>query len=284
MSDVGAVGFVGLGQIGAPMAGRLVGWPGGLHVFDVRAEAMAPLVEQGATAAGSVTELGAVCDVVSVMVLDDAQVRTVVGELLTTARPGTVIAVHSTVRPETAEELAVTAAARQVDLLDVPVSGGFIGAHDGTLAAMVGGSRGAYARAKPVLERWASLCVHMGPAGAGTRTKLSRNLMHFIAFSGAAEAQRLAEAAGLDLRKLARVVRHSDAVTGGPGAIMLRDTTAPMAPDDDWYDVLAHTRALGEKDLTLALELATELGLELPLARQALDDLGPGLGLPPSQA
>ena len=201
-------------------------------------------------------------------------------ELLTTAAAGTVIAVHSTIRPETAEELAATAAAHGVDLLDVPVSGGFMGAHEGTLAAMVGGERAAYERAKDVFARWASVVVHMGPAGAGTRTKLARNLLHFIAYTGRGEAQRLAEAAGLDLRKLARVVRHSDSVTGGPGAIMLRDTTAPLAPGDDWFDVLSHTRDLGEKDLALALELANGLGLDLPLARQALADFATGLGVP----
>ena len=155
-----------------------------------------------------------------------------------------------------------------------------MGAHEGTLAAMVGGDRTAYERAKPVFACWASLAVHMGPAGAGTRTKLARNLMHFIAFTAAGEAQRLAEAAGLDLRKLARVVRHSDSVTGGPGAIMVRDTTAPLAPDDALHEVFTHTRASGEKDLTLALELAEALGVDLPLARQALEDFGPSLGLP----
>lgn len=282
MADaVGAVGFVGLGQIGAPMAGRLVDWPGGLHVFDLREEAMAPLVEQGATAAASVASLGAVCDVVEVMVLDDDQVRTVVGELLVAPREGQVIAIHSTIRPETAEELAGTAAAHGVEVFDVPVSGGFMGAADGTLAAMVGGDRAAYDRVKDVFGCWASVVVHMGPAGAGTRTKLARNLMHFIAYTGAGEAQRLAEAAGLDLQKLARVVRHSDSVTGGPGAIMVRDTTAPMAPDDGLREIFEHTRGLGEKDLTLALELAADLGLDLPLAKQALENFGTSLGLPP---
>jgi 3-hydroxyisobutyrate dehydrogenase-like beta-hydroxyacid dehydrogenase len=281
MSDIGAVGFIGLGQIGAPMAGQLVAWPGGLHVFDLREDAMAPLVEMGATAATSVAELGAVCDVVEVMVLDDDQVRTVVGELLQTPRRGQVIAIHSTIRPETAEALASTAASLGVDVFDVPVSGGFMGAAEGTLAAMVGGDRQAYDRVRDVFACWASVVVHMGPAGAGTRTKLARNLMHFIAYTGAGEAQRLAEAAGLDLRKLARVVRHSDSVTGGPGAIMVRDTTAPMAADDGLREIFEHTRGLGEKDLTLALELAADLGLDLPLAKQALEDFGTSLGLPP---
>ncbi|MGQ0832393.1 MAG: NAD-binding protein, partial [Microthrixaceae bacterium] len=170
------------------------------------------------------------------------------------------------------------------DPLAGPVSGGFGGAHVGPHAALVGGERDAYERAKDVFARWASVVVHMGPAGAGTRTKLARNLMHFIAYTGAGEAQRLAEAAGLDLRKLARVVRHSDSVTGGPGAIMLRDTTAPLAEDDDWYDVLCHTRNLGEKDLTLALELADALDVDLPLARLALRDFATGLGVPHPEA
>jgi 3-hydroxyisobutyrate dehydrogenase-like beta-hydroxyacid dehydrogenase len=277
---VGAVGFVGLGQIGAPMATRLVDWPGGLHVFDLRADAMAPLVEHGATAAATVAELGSTCDLVSVMVLDDDQVRSVVADLLSTAPAGMVIAVHSTIRADTAEDLAEAAAGQGVHVLDVPVSGGFMGAHEGTLAAIVGGDREAYERAKPVFARWASLTVHMGPAGAGTRTKLARNLMHFIAYTGAGEAQRLAEAAGLDLAKLARVVRHSDAVTGGPGAIMVRATSAPMAADDPLREIFTHTRTLGEKDLALALELADSLGVDLPLGRQALADFGPSLGLP----
>lgn len=274
------VGFIGLGQIGAPMASRLVDWPGGLFVFDVRPEAMAPLVDAGAVALGSVADLGAACAVVSVMVLDDDQVRSVVGDLLTTMAPGTVIAIHSTIRAETAEELAAAAAEQGVHVIDAPVSGGFMGAHEGTLAVMIGGERPAYEQVKDVFGCFATVVVHMGAAGAGTRTKLARNLMHFIAYTGASEAQRLAEAAGLDLRKLARVVRHSDSVTGGPGAIMIRDTTARLEPGDDWFDVLSHTRDLGEKDLTLALELADQLGVDLPLGRQALRDFATGLGVP----
>jgi 3-hydroxyisobutyrate dehydrogenase-like beta-hydroxyacid dehydrogenase len=278
------VGFVGLGQIGAPMAQHLVGWPGGLTVFDVRPEAMAPLVDAGAAAAASVAEVGARSDLVSLMVLDDDQVRDVVGELLTTARPGTTIAIHSTIRAETAEQLAAGAAGAGVAIVDAPVSGGFVGAHDGRLAVMVGGDRDAYERLAEPFGCFAEVLVHAGPVGAGTRAKLARNLITFVGYTAAAEAQRLAEAAGIDLRKLARVVRHSDAVTGGPGAIMLRDTTAPIDPGDDWYDTLVHTRGLGEKDLALALELGDQLGVDLPLARIALDRFGPGLGVGKSDA
>lgn len=274
------VGFIGLGQIGAPMAERLTGWPGGLVVFDLRAEASEPFLAHGATLAASVADLGAACQVVSVMVLDDEQVRAVVADLLTTMAPGGVIAVHSTIRAETAEELAAVAAARGVHVIDAPVSGGFMGAHGGTLAVMVGGERAAYEQVKDVFACFATVVVHMGPAGAGTRTKLARNLLHFVAYTAAFEAQRLAEAAGLDLLKLARVVRHSDSVTGGPGAIMVRDHTGQLHPGDDLFDIFSHTRDLGEKDLTLALEMADRLGVDLPLGRLALRDFATGLGVP----
>jgi 3-hydroxyisobutyrate dehydrogenase-like beta-hydroxyacid dehydrogenase len=215
------------------------------------------------------------------MVLDDAQVRDVVAEILTSAPAGTIIAIHSTIRPQTAEELAVIAAARDVDVIDAPVSGGFIGAHRGDLAVMVGGERRAYEACKEPFSAWAGLIMHFGPAGAGTRAKLARNLLHFIAFTAAGEAQALADAAGLDLGKLARIVRHSDGVIGGPGAIMVRSTTAPLEPGDEWHDVMQHTRSLGEKDLALALELARDLGVELPLGTVALERFAASLGLAP---
>ena len=280
MTDARPVGVIGLGQIGGPMATRLVDWPGGLVVFDVVPEASAALAEQGAIVAESVAALGGAVDVVSVMVRDDAQVREVVAELLTTARPGAVIAIHSTIRAETAEELAPVTAARGVALLDVPVSGGFVGAVEGTLAAIVGGEREAYERVRPVFERWATLVVHMGDVGAGTRTKLARNIVHYVAYTGAMEAQRLAEAAGLDLRKLARIVRHSDGVTGGPSAIMVRDRTADLEPDDPFHDIFVHTRDLAEKDLDLALELAGQLGADLPVTALTRSELAPALGVP----
>lgn len=274
-----AVGFVGLGQMGAAMAGHLVDWPGGLLVHDVRPEACTPFAERGAAVARSVADLAAQADLLSVMVLDDEQVRAVVDEALATARPGTVLALHSTIRPQTAVELAQRARESEVDVVDAPVSGGVMGASTGRLAVMVGGDRTAYERCKEPFRRWAELVVHVGPVGAGTRAKLARNLIGFVGYCAAAEAQRLAEAAGVDLRKLGAVVRHTDAVTGGAGSIMLRATTAPLGADDPLYDVLAHTRTLGEKDLGLALDLGAELGVELPFTRLALDRFAAGLGL-----
>lgn len=274
------LGYIGLGNQGAPMAKRLVGWPGGLVVFDVRADAMTPLAERGATVADSAADLAEKVDVISVTVLTDAQVRDVLGELADHAKPGTIIAIHSTIEPGTAAELAERLRPKRIHVVDAPVSGGAGAADKGELAVMVGADDDAYETVKPVFKQWASMVVRAGEPGAGTRMKLARNMLTFTGFAAACEAQRLAEAAGIDLQKLGRVVRHSDAQSGGPGAIMVRDDTGPLSTDDFLYDMFVHTRGLAEKDLRLALALGQDTGVELPLAEIALQNLAAGLGVP----
>lgn len=279
MSTDGAVGFIGLGNIGGPMARHLIDWPGGLVVRDLNEEVTRPFAQEGATVASSTAEVAQACGVISVMVLDDAQVRMVVGELLETASPQTVIAIHSTVHAETAIDLASQAADTGVHIVDAPVSGGFMGAHDGRLAVMVGGSDAALEAVRAPFSKWADLVVPCGEVGSGTKMKLARNLMHFIAFTAAGEAMRLADACGLDVAELGKVVRHSDAVTGGPGAIMVRQDAQRLAPDDPLRGPFEHTRTLGEKDLTLALELASANDVDTPLAHLALNRFATELGL-----
>jgi 3-hydroxyisobutyrate dehydrogenase-like beta-hydroxyacid dehydrogenase len=275
------VGFVGLGNIGKPMALRLAASDEiDLWVYDIAAEPVAELVAAGARAAESVAAMAARSDVLCVMVRDDDQVRDVLGEVLGVAGDRLTVVIHSTIAPATPAHLEDTAARHGIKLIDAPVSGGAMGAAEGTLAIMAGGSDEAFAAARPALDAMGSLVVHAGPIGAGTKFKLARNLMHFVAFTAATEAQRLAEASGLDLVELGKVVRHTDAITGGPGAIMHRPTTAPLDKDDFWYGVFDHVRALGEKDLTFAIALADDLEVDVPLAHEALARLGPGLGLP----
>lgn len=276
----GAVGFVGLGDIGKAMASRLLDWPAGVWVYDVAAEPVRELAEAGAGVAADVSDLAGKVDLVCVMVRDDDQVRDVVGRLSGAGREGLVVAVHSTVAPDTPAGLADSVSRQGLRIVDAPVSGGAIGASDGSLAIMVGGTEQAYEVCAGPLSWMSSHVVHAGPLGAGTRMKLARNLLHFVSFTAAAEAQRLAEEAGVDLVELGKVVRHTDAVTGGPGAIMHRDTTAVLSTDDFWFGVFDHVRELGEKDLTFATDLADELGVQLPMARQARHDLARGLGLP----
>ncbi len=274
-----SIGYIGLGSMGAPMAMRLVGWPGGLTVYDVRDEAMAPFADAGATTAASLAEV-ATTDLIDVTVLHDAQVREVIAELARHAAPGTVIAIHSTIADSTAAELAESLAPQGIQVIDAPVSGGAMAAQKGELATMVGAPRDVYERIKPVFRQWASLVIHAGEPGAGTRMKLARNMLTFTGFAAAYEAMRLAEQAGLDLQALGRVVRHTDALTMGPGAIMIRDNTHEIEPGHWLYDTFTHTRELGEKDLSLAVALGESLDVPLPLARIALDNLAAGLGVP----
>jgi 3-hydroxyisobutyrate dehydrogenase-like beta-hydroxyacid dehydrogenase len=261
------------------MALRLVEWPGGLTVFDVRADVMVPFAEAGAAAAVDLAEVAA-ADLISVTVLDDTQVRDVVTELARHASADTVIAIHSTISDTTAVDLAHGLSAKGIHVIDAPVSGGAAAAEKGQLATMVGAPRAIYERVKPAFKQWASLVIHAGEVGAGTRMKLARNMLTFTGFAAACEAMKLAEKAGLDLQALGRVVRHTDALTGGPGAIMVRDDLNPLDPGHWLHDTFTHTRALGEKDLSLALALGDSLDVDLPLAQVALRDLAAGLGVP----
>ena len=139
---------------------------------------------------------------------------------------------------------------------------------------MVGGADDAFAAVKPVFTQWASKVVHAGEPGAGTRMKLARNLMHFVAFTAASEAQRLAEAAGLDLLALGEVVRHTDALTGGPGAIMHRDDTTPLAARRLLARRLRpHPRA-GREGPAASRSRWPTTGVDVPLAELALQRPG----------
>lgn len=277
------IGFIGLGNIGGPMARHLLGHPGGLIVCDRSDEAVGPFREAGATVVAEADEVARHARVIGVMVRDDAQVRDVLdGErgILRTAAPGTVVAIHSTVEPDTPAELAMIAESYGVAVVDAPVSGGAMGAHTGDLAFMVGGSDEAVERFRTAFAPMAGLIAHLGPVGAGTRAKLARNLITFASFAAVGEAVRLAEAAGVDVAKLGEVVRHSDRVTGGPGAIMLGQSPGPLAADDGLRPIFQHSRELGEKDLDLVLHLAGSLHLDLPISALARTRLADALGVP----
>ncbi|HVY10243.1 MAG TPA: NAD(P)-dependent oxidoreductase [Mycobacteriales bacterium] len=273
------VAVVGLGQIGAGLASRLVDWPGGLTVYDVRAEAAAPLVEKGARAAADLGEVAA-ARVISIVVLNDGQVRDVVGELLRKVAPGTVIAIHSTIDAETAPELAARGDRLGVHVLDVALTGGHFAVLEGRLVAMVGGDEAAHRLAEPVFARWAEHQLHFGPSGSGIRAKLARNMLQFIGYAATGEISRLAEAAGVDLLKLAAAIRHSDAVIGGPSVVMISPTTAAYPADDPLRPIFENTRELGEKDLSHALALGDALGVDLPFGRLGLASLATALRVP----
>jgi 3-hydroxyisobutyrate dehydrogenase-like beta-hydroxyacid dehydrogenase len=279
MSEALKLGFIGLGNMGAPMATKMTEWPGGITVYDIRTEAMTPLAERGASLADSVADVAA-ADIIHITVLNDAQVREVVGELAAHAKPGTVIAIHSTISDTTAVELAAEHKPHGIHIVDAPVSGGAAAASKGELATMVGAEREVYERIKPAFKHWAAMVIHAGDPGAGTRMKLARNMLTFTSYAVACEAMKLAEAAGLDLQALGRVVRHTDALTGGPGAIMVRDNMKDIEPDNFLYQSFVHARGLGEKDLSLALALGEAVSVDLPFAQLAFQRLAADLGVP----
>src|SRR5688500_457470 len=171
--------------MGAAMAKPLVS----PLVYDLERESTRPV----GNVAASIAEVGERCGVISVAVFDDSQVRDVVGELRGSARDGAVIAIHSTIAPGTAEELA--ARTETVHIVDAPVTGGPMGAAEAALVAMVGGSDEAVARCREAFT-WASRGAHAGPVGAGTRMKLVRNLIPYASFAAAGEAQRRSAAPG----------------------------------------------------------------------------------------
>ena len=185
------IGFVGLGNLGLPMATTAVSAGFEVVGFDLRAEPNRRLEEAGGRAGSSLEEV-ADADLLALAVLDDVQVTEVVEQLHDRLPPGTVIAVHSTVLPETILTLGERVAADDLRLLDVPVSGGDVAAKAGTLTLMVGGADAALARARPYFEAVGSNVCHLGPLGAGAAGKLANQLMTFVNQLGALEAMKLA--------------------------------------------------------------------------------------------
>jgi 3-hydroxyisobutyrate dehydrogenase-like beta-hydroxyacid dehydrogenase len=264
---------VGLGDIGGGVAGTLLRSGVALTACDVRAEALEPY-RAGATVAATPREAATLAEVVLVAVVDDAQVRDVVagpGGVLAAGIPGRTVVVLSTVAIETVTGLAAEADRHGVSLVDCGVSGGPSAAATGELVCMVGGSREAFERVRPVLDVLGSLVLHMGPLGAGLSAKLARNVVQYGSWLAAYEAQVLAEAAGIRLPLLARAIRESDQRIGGASTLMFRETVQPLRPEDPadagLVGPMGAAARLAHKDLRAAEVLARSLGVDLPLAR-----------------
>lgn len=264
------VGVIGLGDIGSGVAAGLVRAGIDLVVCDIRPESTAPFADT-ARMATDPAELGALVDVVVVAVVTDDQVLAVLDGAtgaMAGARPGSTILILSTVAPRTLARVAELAGSGDVDVVDCGVSGGPTAAAEGALVSMIGGDDAVVARIRPVLDAFSSLVVRMGPLGAGLHAKLARNLVQYASWLAAYEAQVLAEAAGVDLAKLAQVIKASDARIGGTSTLMFRRTAAPFSSTDDagLVQAMRTAAALAHKDLRAAMELGRSLGLELPLA------------------
>lgn len=201
MSEAAAsdtVGVIGIGHMGGAIARSLLRHGIGVIAFDVRSEALDDLATHGARRAGSIEELASSASIVSIVVVNDTQLRDVLGTVLKAIRPGTPVIVHSTVLPETIIELAATAAEHGIDLIDATVTGGAERAEIGKLTVMVGGPAGAVRRVWPVFEAIGANVFHVGPTGAGAVMKLVNNLMSYGTYALGLEAMSIATAFGID--------------------------------------------------------------------------------------
>ncbi|GGC06192.1 hypothetical protein GCM10011494_26040 [Novosphingobium endophyticum] len=180
-----------------------------LTIWARRPEAARPFAEKGASVAGAVEQLGAACDHVGLCVVDDADVLDVCGKLVPVMKPGSLLALHSTVLPETAMRIEALCAQHGVRMVDAPVSGGAPGAEAGTMTVMCGGSPEAFEQARPVFESFGRLIVRLGEAGAGQKAKIVNNALMAANMGLAQAALRAGEALGIERNALAELVNHS---------------------------------------------------------------------------
>ena len=266
-------GFLGLGNIGKPMARRLIAAGLETTVHDVAEAPVRELVAAGAKAAATPRALAAGSDYIGLCVRDDADVRAVTegpDGVLAGAAAGAVIAVHSTVPPGTVLALAEAAAAHGVGVVDACVTGGAAGAAQGTLTVMAGGDAAHLEQIRPALDAFAKKVVHGGPLGSGTKLKLCNNLMTYLAWTAAYEATQLARAAGLDQETLEAVTRSNGNLTEPMVAFLaLHKVPADTARSETFQALMRGFVELAEKDLAATLALAREHGLALPGAESA---------------
>ena len=202
-------GFIGLGSQGGPMAERMLAQGFSLAVWARRPEALEAFTAQGATAAGSIAEMGAACDHIGICVVDDAGVAQVCDKLIPAMKPGSLLAIHSTILPQGCETLEARCAARGIAFLDAPVSGGGMCAANKTLTVMCGGSEKAFEQAKPVFESFAGLLVHLGGAGSGQRAKIVNNTLLAANMGLGLAALNAGETLGIDRAALAELINGS---------------------------------------------------------------------------
>lgn len=206
------IGFIGLGNMGSPMAHNLIGAGHQLSVFDLSQTAVDGLVSAGAKASSIEGIAHSDCELIISMLPAAKHVKAVyLGEngLLAQVRPGVRLIDSSTIDPVSAREVAAAAQRQHNPMLDAPVSGGTGGAAAGTLTFMVGGSKADYDAALPVLQAMGKNIVHCGPAGNGQAAKVANNMLLAISMIGTAEAMNLGVALGMEPEVLAGIINTS---------------------------------------------------------------------------
>lgn len=261
------VGFIGLGSQGAPMARRIVeaGYP--VTLWARRPATLEPFAGTPAKVADSPADLAASSDLVCICVVSDADVKEVVtGERGVLAGLGAagVIAVHSTVHPDTCRRLADRAGAQGVRLIDAPVSGGGPAAAEGRLLVMAGGDAETVEYCRPVFATYGDPVVHLGQVGSGQLTKLLNNVLFTAHLATAASALALGQELGVDPGRLADVMSHGSANSFALGRIGDAGGTLDR--------IAAFAGPLLQKDVRLMAEIAAAAGATSGAVMTAADD------------
>lgn len=264
------IGFIGLGNMGGPMARNLVKAGHEVKGFDLSEEAMNFAIQAGVTGAGSANEAAADVDVVITMLPVGQNVRDVFleGGALEAVAPGTLVIDSSTIDVESAQAVHAAATERGLEMIDAPVSGGVAGADAGTLTFMCGGDAAVFAKARPVLEGMGKNIVHCGGPGQGQVTKICNNMIAGITALAAAEAMTMGEKLGVDRQVLYDVISTSS------GASFIFNNACPLAgpvptaaSSNDYKPGFAAKLML--KDLRLSQSAAQTAGASTPLGAVA---------------
>lgn len=256
--------FIGLGAMGAPMAGHLHA-KGLLAAVANRSQSKADALASGlGVDAPSLADIAASCDVIALCVSADADVIGVVQALVPTLKPGAIVIDHSTVAPATATKAARLIAEAGGAFLDAPVSGGVEGAKNGKLSVMVGGEADVLERARPVLEAYGARITHMGKAGSGQATKAVNQVLVAGIAHAVTEGLALGEALGLEADRLIPTL-----AAGAAGNWFLDKRGATMLRNE--FSV-GFKLALLHKDLGIVRGIATEAGTDRTIIEQSLAD------------
>jgi 3-hydroxyisobutyrate dehydrogenase-like beta-hydroxyacid dehydrogenase len=250
------IGWIGTGIMGAPMARRLIGGQHRVRVFNRSPEKARVLAANGAVVAADTAACVAGAEVVFIMVPDTPDVEATVAKIEPALKAGQLVIDMSTVAPAAERAIAARLKRGGVEYLDAPVSGGDVGARDGTLAIMVGGEATAFERARPLFELIGKRITYMGAAGSGQMTKLANQIAVALTLEAAAEAIKFARAGGLDA---SRVV---EAIGAGAAGSWQLSNLGPKIIAGDYRP--GFFIKLIRKDLRLVARAARDSGLSLP--------------------
>ena len=265
------IGFIGAGNMGGPMLANMIKAGHAVSAFDLSDAALDAAREAGAALAESPGDAAAGRDAVITMLPAGAHVRDVYmgdGGILARAGEGTLLIDCSTIDVTTAREVSEAAAARGLEMLDAPVSGGVAGAASGALTFMVGGTESAFARAEPILEPMAKAVVHAGPSGNGQAAKVCNNMMLAASMIVTSEAFALADRLGLERQTMFDIVSTATGQCWALTSYCPVPGPVPASPANRDYQP-GFTAAMMNKDLKLAQQAAESVGAATPIGAEA---------------